>query len=106
MNSSGRANAAYAHALAGRRSEATEILTALLELAAKQYVPAFNIAMVYNGLGHTNDVLTWLERAMEQRVPYMTFMASDPKWKNLRDDPRYLSLLRRLNLPMAWPQGT
>jgi serine/threonine-protein kinase len=105
-NSSGRTNAAYAHALAGRRSEATEILTGLLELAAKQYVPGFNIAMIYNALGHTRDALTWLERGMEQRVPYMTFMASDPKWKNLRDDPRYLSLLRRLNLPTAWPQGT
>jgi TolB-like protein/DNA-binding winged helix-turn-helix (wHTH) protein/Tfp pilus assembly protein PilF len=105
-NSSARANVAYAHALAGRRSEATEILAALLELAAKQYVPAFNIAMIYNALGQTGDALTWLERGMEQRVPYMTFLASDPKWKNLRDDPRYLSLLRRLNLPTLWPQGS
>jgi TolB-like protein len=105
-NSSARANVAYAHALAGRRSEATKILSALRKLAAKQYVPAFNIAMIYSALGQTSDALTWLERGMEQRVPYMTFLASDPKWKTLRDDPRYLSLLRRLNLPTAWPPGS
>jgi len=105
-NSSGLANAAYAYALAGRPSEADRILAALLELAPKQYVPAFNIAMIYNALGQTRDALTWLERGMEQRAPYMTFLASDPKWKNLRDEPRYLALLRRLNLPTAWPQGS
>jgi TolB-like protein/tetratricopeptide (TPR) repeat protein len=103
-NSSGRANVAYAHARAGRRSEAAKILAGLLELAAKQYVPAFNIAMIHSALGQTSDALTWLERGIEQRVPYMTFLASDPKWKNLRDDPRYLSLLRRLNLPTVWPR--
>ena len=105
-NSSGLANAAYAYALAGRPSEAIRILDALLELAAKQYVPAFNIAMIYNALAQTGDAITWLERGMEQRAPYMTFLASDPKWKNLRDEPRYLALLRRLNLPTAWPQGS
>jgi len=105
-NSSGRANAGYACALAGRLSEATKILVTLLELAAKQYVPAYNIAMIYNALGQTGDALTWLERGMNQRAPYMTFLASDPKWKNLRNEPRYLALLRRLNLPTAWPQGS
>jgi TolB-like protein/Tfp pilus assembly protein PilF len=105
-NSSGLANAAYACALAGRPSEAIRILDALLELAAKRYVPAFNIAMIYNALAETGDAITWLERGMEQRAPYMTFLASDPKWKNLRDEPRYLALLRRLNLPTAWPQGS
>lgn len=105
-NSSARANEAYACALAGRPSEATKILAALLQLAAKQYVPAFNIAIIYNALGQAGEALTWLERAMEQRVPYMTFLASDPKWKNFRDDARYLSLLRRLNLPTAWPPGS
>lgn len=105
-NSSGLANAAYGYALAGRPSEAIRILDALLELAAKQYVPAFNIAMIYNALAQTGDAITWLERGMEQRAPYMTFLASDPKWKNLRDEPRYLALLRRLNLPTAWPQGS
>lgn len=99
VNSSARANEAYAHARAGRLSEASEILALLVELARKQYVSTYHIAIVYDGLGKTADAFTWLERAMKQRVPYMAFLAADPKWKNLRDDPRYLSLLRRLNLP-------
>jgi TolB-like protein/tetratricopeptide (TPR) repeat protein len=110
-NSSARANAAYACAQSGRLSEASEILNSLVELSAKQYVPAFNIALIYNALGRTDDAFAWLEQAAEQRVPWLVFLAVDPKWKNLRDDPRFQSLLGRLNLPTAWlptagPQGS
>jgi TolB-like protein/Tfp pilus assembly protein PilF len=99
VNSSARANEAYAHARAGRPFQASEILASLLELARKQYVSAYHIAIVYNGIGKTSDALTWLERSAEQRVPYLAFLAVDPKWKNLRDDPRCRALLRRLKLP-------
>jgi hypothetical protein len=55
--------------------------------------------------------LAWLERAVEQHAFWLVFLAADPKWKNLRGDPRFLTLLRRLNLPTrwlptAWPQGS
>jgi TolB-like protein/Tfp pilus assembly protein PilF len=105
-NTSARANEAYACAQAGRLSEVSAILDSLTELAAKQYVPAYNVALIYNALGQTAEALTWLERAVEQRVPWLVFLAVDPKWKNLRDNPRYQALLRRLNLPTASPQGS
>lgn len=104
-NSTARANTAYALARAGRLSDASEILSSLVELAAKQYVPTSNIALICTALGRTDDALTWLEQAQEQHDPWLVFLAADPKWKNLRDHPRYLALLRRLNLPTAWPQG-
>lgn len=105
-NSSARANEAYACAQAGKQSAASEILASLSELATKQYVPAYNIALIYNGLSRAGDALTWLERAVEQRVPWLAFLAADPKWKNLRDESRFRELLRRLKLPTAWPQGS
>jgi tetratricopeptide (TPR) repeat protein len=103
-NTSARANEAYACARAGRLSEASQILASLVELAAKQYVPAYNLALIHNALGRTAEALTWLERAVDQRVPWLVFLAVDPKWKNLRDNPRFQALLRRLNLPTASPQ--
>jgi serine/threonine-protein kinase len=105
-HSAARANTAHALAGAGRLSEASEILASLLELAAKQYVPAYYVALVYEALGRTSEALTALERAVEQRVPYLAFLAVEPKWKNLRDEPRYLALLRHLNFPTAWPPGS
>jgi serine/threonine-protein kinase len=106
VNSSARANEAYVKGRGGNRSEATETLTSLVELAAKQYVPASNVALIYNALGRTGEALTWLEQAMEQHDPWLVFLAADPKWKNLRDEPRYRALLQRLSLPTAWPQGS
>jgi TolB-like protein/Flp pilus assembly protein TadD len=106
VNSSGRANEAYAHARAGRQSEASEILAALMELATKRYVPASNIALIHNAIGRRDEASAWLEQAVEQHDSWLVFLGVDPKWKNLRDDSRYLALLRQLNLPMAWPQGS
>jgi Flp pilus assembly protein TadD len=105
-NSTARANTAYALARAGRLSDASEILSSLVDLSAKQYVPTSNIALICTALGRTDDALTWLGQALEQHDPWLVFLAADPKWKNLRQDPRYLALLRRLNLPTAWPQGS
>jgi TolB-like protein/tetratricopeptide (TPR) repeat protein len=100
-NSSARANEAYAHAKAGRQSEACQMLAELMDRAANRYVPNSNIALICNALGRTGEALTWLERAVEQHDPWLAFLGVDPKWKNLRDHPRYLTLLRRLNLPTA-----
>jgi len=106
VNSSARANEAYAYGRVGKQPEATEILSSLVELAAKQYVPASNVAMIRNGLGRTGEALTWLEQAMEQHDPWLVFLASDPKWRNLHDEPRYRALLQRLDFTMASPQGS
>ncbi len=54
--------------------------------------------MVYNGLGETNPAFAWLERGFEQRDPKMTFLKVEPKWNNLRNDSRFLDLMRRMGL--------
>jgi hypothetical protein len=53
------------------------------------------MAVVYVGLGEKNKALTWLERAIEDHyVPNYEDSAYDP----LRSDPRFVDLLRRMNL--------
>ena len=39
-----------------------------------------------------------LEKAFEERSWYITGLAVDPKLDNLRSDPRFADLLRRMNL--------
>ena len=52
--------------------------------------------MVYNGLGEREEALAWLERGYREREPRMVFLKVEPKWDNLRDDPRFQDLLRRV----------
>ena len=89
----------YALAKSGRRDEARAALNELLKLSETKYVPPYNIALIYNGLGEADGAIAWLGRGVEQRDPKMTFLKVEPKWNNLRSDPRFGELLRRMNLP-------
>jgi serine/threonine-protein kinase len=88
----------YANAKLGRRAEARRALETLLQLARDRYVPSYSIAVMYNGLNERGETLTWLERGVEDRDALITFLKVAPIWKNLRDDPRFVQLLKRIGL--------
>ncbi|MEO6334872.1 MAG: tetratricopeptide repeat protein, partial [Pyrinomonadaceae bacterium] len=87
---------ACAKAKLGHASEARSMLAKMLEPAEGKYVPPFNIALVHNCLDDKDQTFTWLQKGIEQRDPRMTFLKSEPKWNNLRDDPRFQELLKRV----------
>jgi DNA-binding winged helix-turn-helix (wHTH) protein/TolB-like protein/Flp pilus assembly protein TadD len=87
----------YALAKSGKQSEARAELEALLKLSTERYVPPDHIAMIYNGLGETDKTLEWLDRCYRERNPRMVFLKVEPKWNNLRNEPRFIDLLRRMN---------
>jgi len=88
----------YANARLGKRAEARNALEKLLQLSRDRYVPPYNIALAYMGLGEHGEALTWLERAFEERDPRMMFLKVEPKWKSLWNDPRFIRLLNWLKL--------
>jgi len=90
--------AGFAQARSGQPGAAQTTLKHLLQLSSQRYVPPYCIAMVYNGLNQREEALAWLERGFEQRDPRMMLMKEDLTWSNLRDDPGFLSLLKRMNL--------
>ena len=57
-----------AYAAAGRRDEAEAVLARLDELARTRYVSPLEYALVYAGLGRTDDAIASLEQAYEDRV--------------------------------------
>lgn len=61
-------------------------------------MPAYNIALICNGLEEPAEALTWLERGFEERDPMMVFLKVEPKWNNLRGNRRFVRLLNRINL--------
>jgi len=86
----------YALAKSGKQAEARALLAELLKASSERYVSLYNIALIYNGLGDRDQALAWLERAYQQRDQRMTFLKVEPKWNNLRSDPRFQDLLRRV----------
>ncbi|MBA4123811.1 MAG: winged helix-turn-helix domain-containing protein [Acidobacteria bacterium] len=87
----------YALAKSGKRDEARVVLNELLKLSTGRFVSPSHIALVYNGLGEQDETFAWLERGFQQRDPKMTFLKVDPKWNNLRSEPRFIDLMRRMN---------
>jgi serine/threonine protein kinase/Tfp pilus assembly protein PilF len=90
---------ARAYAVSGNRAEAQKLLDALKEPSKWTYLSPYNIAMVYAGLGEGDQALAWLERAYQERSYYMSWLKVDPGVDNLRSDPRFQDLVRRMNFP-------
>lgn len=93
-----KAELARALALAGQKKEAQKILDDLLKRAEKEYVVAYEIAMIYDGLGRKDDAFQWLQKAIEERSYQVSSLAVDPRLDSFRSDPRFRMLLAKLNL--------
>jgi tetratricopeptide (TPR) repeat protein len=98
------ASALKAHFLyqARRYREGIDILLESLQLdlgiSETRYVPPWNVALVYHGLGNT-EALRWLETAYAEKDVHMVFLAVDPKWDALRRDERFVNILKRIPRP-------
>jgi hypothetical protein len=60
---------------------------------------AYQISYVYAGRNDQTKAIEWLERAYQIRDTGLVSLKDDPMLKNLQRDPRFMSLLRRMNLP-------
>ena len=87
----------HAYALAGKRARARGVLAELQTEAARSYVPSYFFALVHAGLGEPNEALRYLERAYQERSTVLAYLLIDPRLGPLRDEPRFLSLARKLN---------
>jgi TolB-like protein len=85
-------------AMDGKTAEARSVLRRLQDISSKTYVSPTSFVWAHLGLEEIDDVFVWMERAIEERdsiiIPIKTYQCLDP----LRDDPRYPTLLRKMNL--------
>ena len=89
----------YLCGMAGRRAEALRILNELKKRAEKEYVPASALAEIYLGLGKTEQTLQLLEQAYADHDIILVWLKVHWVYDPLRSDPRFQSLLRRMNFP-------
>jgi len=95
-----KATLGYAYAVAGRRGDGQLIIDELQMQSKQKYVSAYFIAVIYSGFGDKDQAFTWLEKAYQERHPYLTLLKVEPVFDNLRSDSRYAELLRKVGLPL------
>jgi cytochrome c-type biogenesis protein CcmH/NrfG len=76
----------YLLAKRGDAGAARELLALLEDVAGRQYVPPYAMALVYAGLKIDEMVFRWLERALAARDVHLIFLPLDSKWDALRAD--------------------
>jgi TolB-like protein/Tfp pilus assembly protein PilF len=88
-----------AYALSGKKAEAQKVIDELKELSKRAYVSPYTLAIIYAGLGNKDETFAYLNRAYDERSYYLTWLKVDSQMDNMRSDPRFQDLLRRVNLP-------
>ncbi len=88
---------AIAHHDLGNDPEAAKALDALRARFADR--AAFEIATVYARRGDRDSAFEWLDRSFAHRNLALRIVKITPLLSNVRDDPRYPALLRKMNLP-------
>lgn len=91
---------AYAYAVSGDRAEAQRMLHELMDLSRRRYIPPYDFALIYAGLGEKDKAFAQLEKAYEEHSQALTDLKADPMFDSLRSDPRFTDLLRRIGLPL------
>ena len=93
-----RAQLGQAYAMVGETGKARAVLGDLQRLAGEQYVSPYHFAYVYTGLGEYEAAIDWLERAFEQRAGSLYGVKGSFLFTDLREHPRFVALMRKMNL--------
>jgi serine/threonine-protein kinase len=94
-----RAALAHSYGKAGKAKEALQILDELTELAKWKYVAPHFFAGIHIGLGDNDRAVECLEKSYEEHSHWLIYLHIDPSMNELRNDPRFQNLLRRVGLP-------
>jgi DNA-binding winged helix-turn-helix (wHTH) protein/TolB-like protein/Tfp pilus assembly protein PilF len=85
----------HAYAVSGRRADAQRMLSEL-DQQKQRYVSPYTVATIYAGLGESDMVFKWLEKAFEDRDIWLMNLKVDPIFAGFRTDHRFENLLKRM----------
>jgi TolB-like protein/tetratricopeptide (TPR) repeat protein len=93
----GQALLGYMLGRAGRTDEARRILAVMLDRSRRINGGAFDVALVYAGLGDNDQAFVWLDKAVDDRSLGFEWMHTIVA--GLRRDPRFEKLSQRVGIP-------
>ena len=92
------ASLGHAYAVAGRRAEARTIAAKLERISKQHYVAAWDMAVLFAGLGDWDRAFRYLEKSYAERESQVPFLMQDHRLAVLRGDNRFRNLARRVGL--------
>jgi serine/threonine-protein kinase len=90
--------AGSAYARLGERARALGIAAELRRISEQRYLSPMYEAHVRTALGDLAEGFRLYEEAYERHSGWLIFTRAEPNWDPLREDPRYLALLKKLKL--------
>jgi TolB-like protein/Flp pilus assembly protein TadD len=91
----------HAYAANGQREEALAIIAEMHEVASKRQLKPFFLAMAYVAVNEFDSAFEWFAHSVEAHNEWMIWIGTDPKLDPIRNDPRYIQLLRQTNNPIV-----
>ena len=89
----------YTYAKCGRRAQALAELERLrAQTRAGRHVSHYVFAVIYAGLGDTDQAIAELERAYIEHTWAMYMIRVEPAFVQLHSDPRFVALVRKVGL--------
>jgi DNA-binding winged helix-turn-helix (wHTH) protein/tetratricopeptide (TPR) repeat protein len=89
----------YAHGLQKQWDEAVTILNVLEEISQRKYVSPYSMLVIHLVIGPRERVFELLEQLYQERNDWLVWLKVSPELKILRNDPRFIDLLRRVGFP-------
>ena len=89
---------AYCYAKIGKRDKAFELLKENQARYNAGTGAAYNVARIYEGLGDREKVFEWLDRDYRDHSPWMVRLRAEIGWEDLRSDPRFLDLIKKVGV--------
>ncbi|MEO8379122.1 MAG: protein kinase [Acidobacteriota bacterium] len=89
---------AHMHGWAGRLEIAEGIVDQLHAAAKQRYVSPYALALAYTGMKRNDEALDALEKSLEEHNAWIWFLPIDPRFRDLKNDPRFAPLVERYGL--------
>jgi Flp pilus assembly protein TadD len=86
------------YAAQGKRAEALQAIKELEGMSGANLDQALWIAKIYAALNDKETAFSWLDRGLATGA-IGTFYKDEPVWDPIRNDPRFIDLLRRMGIP-------
>jgi adenylate cyclase len=73
----------------------------LIDRSDSMFVTPWQIATIYTRAGQKDKALVWLEKAFAYHDTNMPYIGIDPIFDIFKGDPRFLKLIKKMNLPLG-----
>jgi TolB-like protein/Tfp pilus assembly protein PilF/class 3 adenylate cyclase len=93
-----KAEIGYVNAVAGKQAAAKKVIKELEQVSHRKYVSSYHFALIHTGLGERDRAFESLENACKERSDSLVYLKIDPRFDDLRADPRFARVLQRIGL--------